>query len=109
MIFALLVPAFGCLSAAFFHLAAGKTDATELQIVGAGLAWAVCLLGWYLFAVQVFAAVDLPLAAFMPVFDLSTHIKGASDMKKNKEDVDVESGGRPSGSGGSKFKFWKKS
>ena len=29
--------------------------------VGAGLAYAVCILGWYLFAVQILVAVDFPI------------------------------------------------
>lgn len=58
---------------------------------------------------QVFAAVDLPLADWMPVFDLSTHVKGASEIRKAREQKqDVETGDR-SGLGGSKLKFWKKS
>lgn len=106
MIFACLVPAFGCLATAFFHLAAGKaSSALVLQHVGAGLAWAVCLLGWYLFAVMIFAAVDLPLAAWLPVVDLSTHIKGASEKKKEKDDVEAQR----RTNGGSKLKFWKRS
>jgi hypothetical protein len=76
-----------------------------LQHVGAGLAWAVCLLGWYLFAVMVFAAVDLPLVAWLPVIDLSTHIKGASDRKKEKDDVEAQH----YTNGINKLKFWKRS
>ena len=77
----------------------------NLQKTGAGLAWAVCLLGGYLLAVQLFAVVDLPLANWIPVFDLSTHIKGASQLNKDKGDMeDVEAqGGRSS-----KIKFWKR-
>jgi hypothetical protein len=106
LIFACLVPAFACLATAFFHLANKEAvSALYLQKTGAGLAWAVCLLGWYLFAVQLFAAVDLPLANWMPVFDLSTHIKGASQINKDKGDMeDVEA----QGSRRSKMKFWKR-
>jgi hypothetical protein len=47
--------------------------------------------------VQIFAAVDLPLAGWLPVGDLSTHIKGASEIQKQKQ-ADLEAGpdgGRP--------------
>ena len=54
LIFACLVPAFGCLAGAYFHLAEGNAaKALLLQHVGAGLAFAVCCLGWYLFVVQI--------------------------------------------------------
>lgn len=51
-----------------------------------------------------FAAVDLPIN--LPVFDLSTLVKGGSDLQKKKQEnaaQDVE------GQRGSKLKFWKKS
>lgn len=45
-IFACLVPAFGCLAGAFWHLANGDVAKAQLlQHVGAGLAYAVCILG----------------------------------------------------------------
>ena len=83
LIFACLVPAFSCLAASFWYLAAGDASkSTTLLHAGAGLAYAVCILGWYLFAVQLLAAVDFPIN--LPVFDLSTIIKGGSDLKKSK-------------------------
>jgi uncharacterized protein len=78
-IFALLVPAFGCLANVFFRAAEGITATTSQHAAG-GLTFAVCLLGWYLFFVQLLAAVDFPLN--LPVGDLSRFIKGASERAK---------------------------
>lgn len=76
LIFLLLIPAFGCLAGFFF------TDVTNSKLLkGAGaLTFIVCLLGWYLFFVQLLAAVDFPLN--LPVGDLSHLVKGASERKK---------------------------
>ena len=83
LIFACLVPAFSCLAASFWHLAQDNVaTATTLQHAGAALAFAVCLLGWYLFTVQLLAAVDFPVN--LPVGDLSHIIKGASEKTKKK-------------------------
>lgn len=85
LIFACLVPAFACLAAAFWHIANGKvSEAAKLQHAGAGLAYAVCCLGWYLFAVQLLAAVDFPID--LPVVDLSTLVKGGAERKKEREE-----------------------
>jgi uncharacterized protein len=81
-IFLLLVPAFGCLAGSFWEGSKGHAaSALTLQHAGGGLAFAVCLLGWYLFFVLLLAAVDFPLN--LPVGDLSRFIKGASDKKKD--------------------------
>ena len=89
LIFLLLVPAFGCLAGAFKALAQGDAaKSAKLQHAGAGLAFAVCLLGWYLFLVQVLAAVDFPLD--LPVVDLSQVIKGGSTRKTKKQEVKQE-------------------
>ena len=76
LIFLLLVPAFGILAAYFFTHGA---HAVLLTAAGA-LTFIICLLGWYLFFVQLLAAVDFPLN--LPVGDLSRFVKGASDRKK---------------------------
>ncbi|KAK5071074.1 hypothetical protein LTS08_000292 [Lithohypha guttulata] len=75
LIFLLLVPAFGCLAGFFF------THGTlPVLLVAAGaLTFVICLLGWYLFFVQLLAAVDFPLN--LPVGDLSRLVKGASERK----------------------------
>jgi uncharacterized protein len=84
-IFLLLVPAFGCLAGAFWHNAQGHAaTGTTLQHAGAALAFVICLLGWYIFFVLVLAAVDFPYQ--LPLGDLSTVVKGASEKKKLKDD-----------------------
>lgn len=75
LIFLLLVPAFGCLAAYFF----GHGANAQLAVAAGGLTFVICLLGWYLFFVQLLAAVDFPLN--LPVGDLSRFIKGASEKK----------------------------
>lgn len=81
LIFLLLVPAFGCLAGFFFRLGEGVVDMT-LQKAAGGLTFVVSLLGWYLFFVQLLAAVDFPLN--LPVGDLSRFIKGASERAKGE-------------------------
>lgn len=78
-IFTTLVPAFGCLANVFFKAAEGIT-ATKSQHAAGGLTFVTCILGWYLFFVQLLAAVDFPLN--LPVGDLSRFIKGASERAK---------------------------
>lgn len=76
LIFLLLIPAFGCLAGFFW-----THGANESLLTAAGaLTFIICLLGWYLFFVQLLAAVDFPLN--LPVGDLSRFVKGASDRKK---------------------------
>lgn len=67
-IFLVLVPAFGCFSAAFWWNAEGDYPfcLTLLRVGGAGF-FVVALLGWYLLIVQLTAAVDL---IALPVGDL---------------------------------------
>ncbi|EHY59749.1 Protein alcS [Exophiala dermatitidis] len=79
LIFLLLVPAFGCLAAFFFSLGEGVVNMTYQHAAG-GLTFVISLLGWYLFFVQLLAAVDFPLN--LPVGDLSRFIKGASERSK---------------------------
>jgi succinate-acetate transporter protein len=84
MIFLLLVPAFGCLAGVFWKIAQGTPEAlataVKAQHAAGGLTFVVCLLGWYLFFVQLLASVDFPLN--LPVGDLSRFIKGASEKAK---------------------------
>ncbi|USW54707.1 Putative acetate transporter GPR1/FUN34/SatP family [Septoria linicola] len=83
LIFLPLPPAFGCLAASFWFTGMGNMAYAEtLQIAGGALSFIVCVLGWYLFTALMLAAVDAPIA--LPVFDLSTRIKGANDRKKLK-------------------------
>ena len=80
MIFATLVAAFGCLSKVYFDGGKGIVNVTCTKAAG-GLTFVTCLLGWYLFFVQLLAAVDFPLN--LPVGDLSGMIKGASERQKS--------------------------
>ena len=62
LILFLLVPTFACLTAGYFFLAAGSAKATNCIIAGGALAFVVCMLGWWIFAAILLAAVDFPLA-----------------------------------------------
>jgi uncharacterized protein len=79
LIFLLLIPAFGCLAGYFFYAAQGVVK-QDLATSAGALTFVICLLGWYLFLVQLLAAVDFPLN--LPVGDLSRFIKGASERAK---------------------------
>ncbi|KAK5195435.1 hypothetical protein LTR92_004374 [Exophiala xenobiotica] len=79
LIFATLVAAFGCLAAFFFQVGEGVAN-LGLQHAAGGITFVTCLLGWYLFLVQLLAAVDFPIN--LPVGDLSRFIPGASDRAK---------------------------
>lgn len=88
-IFLGLTPAFALLAAAFWNISLGEASAAmACQKAAAGLAFAVCLLGWYLFTAQLLAAVDFPVD--LPVIDLSHLLKGGSDRKKQKEQRKAE-------------------
>lgn len=91
LIFLTLVPAFGCLAGAYWHLAeaySGSTTsaaiATKLTVAGGAFCFLTCLCGWYIFFAIMLAALDFPFN--IPVGDLSTVIKGASDKAKAKEE-----------------------
>lgn len=104
LILGLLVPAFGLLAGAFWVTAEGDSaKAATLQKAAGGFCFVICLLGWYIQAAIMLAAVDFPLVLpgkssclllfamritdmRQPVGDLSTMIKGASDRAKAKED-----------------------
>lgn len=79
LIFATLVGAFGCLAEFFFSIGEGNPK-IKVQHAAGGLTFVTSLLGWYLFFVQLLAAVDFPLN--LPVGDLSRFIKGASERSK---------------------------
>ena len=106
LIFLLLVPTFACLAMAFFRFAEGDyVSGTNFKHAGGGMAFGVCLLGWYLFTVQLLASVDFPLN--LPVVDLSQVIKGGSEKRKAKEQQREDSAHHENGNS-SKLKFWKK-
>lgn len=81
LIFALLIPAFGCFAGYFWQNARGVPAAGLLKVAG-GLCFACSLLGWYLLVVQLFVAVDFPLE--LPVGDLSGLFNGRSERAKEK-------------------------
>jgi len=84
VIFLTLVVAFGLLSAQYWYLSQGRTAYAGNMAVGAGAClFLTCVAGWYLFFIQVLAAVDFPLT--LPVGDLSTMIKGAADRRRAKD------------------------
>jgi len=67
LIFFTLVPAFGCLAGAYWHLAlayggqaASATTAGRLVIAGGAWCFITCLLGWYIFFAIMLAALDFP-------------------------------------------------
>jgi len=67
MIFFTLVPAFGCLAGAYWHLAEayGGTPtsaaiAGKLLIAGGAWCFLTCLFGWYIFMAIMLAALDFP-------------------------------------------------
>ena len=60
-IFLFLVPAFGCLAGAYWHLAQGNVS-TALTLLKAGGAccFVVCALGWWIFFAILLASLDFP-------------------------------------------------
>jgi succinate-acetate transporter protein len=100
IIFLTLVPAFGCLAGAYWQLgnsfaAAAREDmataasaaslAGRLQIAGGACAFVTSMAGWWIFFAIMLAALDFPFQ--IPVGDLSTMIKGASERAKAKENM----------------------
>ena len=97
IIFLTLIIAFGCLAGAFWHnanafgdtnptsAAASAALAHRLQVAGGAVAFVTSLAGWWIFAAIMLAALDFPFQ--IPVGDLSTMIKGASDKEKMKRQV----------------------
>lgn len=80
----LLIPTFSLLGATFFAFGQSNPDlGTRLQHVAAGFLFAVSLLVWYMFTGLVLSIVDFPLA--LPFGDLSTVIKGASEIAGKKK------------------------
>ncbi|KAL8716200.1 MAG: hypothetical protein Q9220_000105 [cf. Caloplaca sp. 1 TL-2023] len=89
-IFLTLVLAFACLAGAYFNLAlvyenatnmAAATRASKLVVAGGACTFVTSLAGWYIFFAIMLASLDFPLQ--IPVGDLSTLIKGASEKQKS--------------------------
>ncbi|KAK4496990.1 hypothetical protein PRZ48_011439 [Zasmidium cellare] len=87
ILFMILLPlpaAFSCLAGAFWYNGQGEMAyAMALQKAGGALAFVTCMFGWYLFSALMLASIDAPFA--LPVFDLSTKIKGASQREKPRD------------------------
>jgi uncharacterized protein len=68
---------------AFWATAAGMAIGATLLVATGGAFFAAAMLGWYLLAVIMFVEMDLGIP--LPVFDLSTTIKGASEREAAKK------------------------
>lgn len=86
-IFFTLVCSFGCLTGAFWHLAKGNVAvAGRCQVAGGAFAFVTCMLGWWIFAAIMLAALDFPfqlpgeflflLPIFPPFRDLCGPVRG---------------------------------
>lgn len=79
LIFAGLVPAFGLLAGAYWHLAEGNTGTANTLIVAAGaVTFFVDICGWWIFFAILLAALDFPfqlpgrsILQCLSLFDLS--------------------------------------
>lgn len=81
VIFFSLTMCVGFITGAYWQLAQGNAVLAGKLLVGGGACSFVTTAGgWWLLLVQLLAAVDFPIN--LPVGDLSTVIKGASDRKK---------------------------
>jgi succinate-acetate transporter protein len=93
IIFFTLVLAFGLLAGAYWQNAnaIGKGDASaaalagRLQIAAGACTFVTSMAGWWIFFAIMLAALDFPFQ--IPVGDLSTMIKGASEKAKAKENM----------------------
>lgn len=74
-----------CLSASYFAYGSGhQASGDQFQYAGAGLLFALSLVGWYEFTSLVLDSVDFPIA--LPLGDLSQVIKGRADKERAKAD-----------------------
>jgi len=93
VIFFTLVPAFGLLAGAYWQnaLAIGTGDlshaetAHRCQVAAGAFTFVTSMAGWWIFLAIMLAALDFPFQ--LPVGDLSTMIKGASEKRKAKENM----------------------
>ncbi|KAL8790689.1 MAG: hypothetical protein Q9213_000537 [Squamulea squamosa] len=92
IIFLTLVCGFGCLAGTYFNLAlvyenatnvAAATRASRCVVAGGAFLFVTSLAGWWIFLAIMLASLDFPVQ--IPVGDLSTMIRGASDKKKVSE------------------------
>jgi len=75
---------FALAAAAFWCLAEGKAVGATLLVATGGSFFVAAMAGWYLLGAIMFVVMDLPIR--LPVFDLSTVIKGRSQMEREKRE-----------------------
>jgi uncharacterized protein len=93
VIFFTLVLAFGLLAGTYWQNANGIANkdaaaialAGRLQIAAGACAFVTSMAGWWIFFAIMLATLDFPFQ--IPVGDLSTLIKGASEKRKAKENM----------------------
>ncbi|KAH7391602.1 hypothetical protein BKA64DRAFT_109651 [Cadophora sp. MPI-SDFR-AT-0126] len=93
IIFFTLVPAFGLLAGAYWQnalaISTGDTShaktAERCQTAAGAFTFVTSMAGWWIFFAIMLAALDFPFQ--LPVGDLSTMIKGASEKRKAKENM----------------------
>jgi len=99
IIFLAAMLGFGCIAGTFWNNALGIGAAASrpaysamklamgarCQIASGACFFVACLAGWWIFCAIMLATLDFPFQ--IPVGDLSTLIKGASERKKAKEDM----------------------
>jgi hypothetical protein len=83
LVFTAATLGFTLAASAFWTLAQGKLVVRGKLLQGTGGAFfAAAMFGWYLLAAIMFAELELPIK--LPVIDLSTFIKGASERSKER-------------------------
>ncbi|GME38655.1 GPR1/FUN34/yaaH protein [Neofusicoccum parvum] len=86
LIFATLVVAFSCLAGGYWQMSNGNMKmSSDLIITGGAFTFVTCACGWWIFFAIMLAALDFPFQ--LPVGDLSTMIKGASEKMRADNNV----------------------
>lgn len=84
IIFFFIMLAFLLLTGTYWVLAEGKSEeGARLQTTSGAIVFVFCVFTWYLELHLVLQSVDFPVN--VPVFDLSSKIPGASDLRKSPE------------------------
>jgi len=91
LVFLFIDLAFVMLMATYWTLAEGMASVShKCQIAAGAFIFVFCVFGWYLFLNLILLAVDFPVN--LPVGDLSTRFKGASERKKVKKATEEADG-----------------
>jgi len=86
IIFLTLVCGFGCLAGCYWQAANGNAALSfTLQRTAGAFVFVTCASGWWIFLAQMLAALDFPFQ--LPVGDLSSVVKGASQRAKRRDTV----------------------